>query len=186
MLHNIKNIIIYCLILFFMYVILLRGTFIEGKKGLGIKKTVNTVGNTVENTFDDGVDFAQQEVEQAAAETKRIAEQAAAEAKRIAELAAAEAAAAALKLLDEAFDKLLKKVTGIATLFSSANQDLSNVVNTAANFEQVIVNSTNSAEQAQAQANVEQVDTTSIATTVPAQPLPTGRFGKGGPSKFKK
>ena len=39
--HNIKNVIIYFLIMFFMYVILLRETIIEGKKGAGIKKAVN-------------------------------------------------------------------------------------------------------------------------------------------------
>ena len=50
--HYITNVIIYFLILVFMYVIFLRETIMEGKKGLGIKKTVDKtkdkVGNVVE------------------------------------------------------------------------------------------------------------------------------------------
>ena len=138
--HYIKPIFIYLLIIFFMYVILLQETIIEGRSVAArirdrLKKAANTVGDAAR----DAADKAREAAERAAAEAERIAREAAAAAQRILE--------AAIKAI---LDGILSSVTSIDRNFTLASQKLSEITNKSDNLEKDVnaqlgvVNSANS------------------------------------------
>ena len=113
--HYVTTIIIYFLIVFFMYVILVRETIIEGRSWQArardkLRGAANSVGDAAREAAD---------------KAREAADKARAAAEEVARKAAAAAAALAAKLLDKALEKLMNGVTGIAVIFSSANQMLS-------------------------------------------------------------
>ena len=98
-----------------MYVILVRETIIEGRSWQArardkLRGAANSVGDAAREAAD---------------KAREAADKARAAAEEVARKAAAAAAALAAKLLDKALEKLMNGVTGIAVIFSSANQMLS-------------------------------------------------------------
>ena len=144
MLYNIKNVILFILILFFMYIILLRETIIEG----GFKKAVKKTSDKAENVVDKAenvVDKAENVVDNASEKVANVSTQ-----------VVEDVGGLATRILDEAFDGLIIGVDKIYAIFDSAEKALTNVSNKSSNFKADVANSMNNQEFSSTQAQSEQ------------------------------
>ena len=122
MLYNIKNIIMYGLILFFMYVIILREPIKEGWGG--------NIGRSISSGFNAAVDYTKDATTASYNNIKDGATQ-------ITE----DVIGAVTGILGGALDGLATNVTKLDTTFRSADQNLANTANIANNFKQDVINS---------------------------------------------
>jgi hypothetical protein len=123
MLYNIKNIIMYGLILFFMYVIILREPI---KEGWGIKD----LGRSISSGFNTAIDYTKDSTTATYNNIKDGATQ-------ITEDVIGEVTG----ILGGALDGLATNVTKLDTTFRSADQNLANTANISTNFKQDVINS---------------------------------------------
>ena len=150
MIHNIKNIILFFLILFFMYIILVRETIIEGKKGIGIKKGMDKADDFVDNTgdkIDNTVDNVVQPVANAVVTVVDYSKDSTSAAyNNLADAATQiteDVIGQVTGILGGALDSLASGVDNINGIFDSIDNSITNTSSKSANFESDVVNSIN-------------------------------------------
>ena len=121
--HYIKPIFIYFLIIFFMYVILLQETGVEGL--FGIKGTPNVKKETKKaiNYLEDSTTASYNNIKDTATQITE------------------DVIGAVTGILGGALDDLFRSVGSLNSTFRSADQNLSNTSNISANFEKDVANS---------------------------------------------
>jgi hypothetical protein len=126
MLPNIKHVIIYFLILFFMYVILLRETIVEGKVRLHLHEATDKIDDIGTTAVDYTKDSTKASYNNLKDTTTQITE---------------DVIGTVTGILGGALDNLASGASNLNSIFSLANQNLSNTASISANFEKDVVNS---------------------------------------------